>query len=489
MNDIRDIKNILKENTFSIYLVYIYMLLSLINYQTKIDWIEVLLICVVGLLVIVLIEYIGINLLRIQKYKFNYIITFLFLFIFFTEDVKSTVYVFYPTIRLRYIVVLLFSSLLLLIYFFIKNQRSFIKFNFYLNVVFVTFSVLEVVKTLKKEFSSSQKEYGINTITNVKYPNVYILIIDGYANKESLNKYWSFDNSPFINNLIEKGFKYIANSRSNYCYTIRSLSSMLNYDYLTKEEAQNKYRILDKIKYNKCFDLFKKAEYSIYNFSLNNIDECKDYVDTKYSFKENKSLGYQILSKSIFAIFFEEFFFGQKYLNKVDRDKNIIKQLYKTISLKKETKLVLFHNMSLHYPFNSEEGKVYNKQPSDFIAAYNTKEILTFGNKIIDTLWMRDYLVELKNSNNNILKIVDNIQHEDNNAVILLLSDHGFRFMTGVTGAEGKKEAYMNFEAIYLPNRKYENISDNITPINLMRLITNYSLHTNLEKISDKTGL
>ena len=86
-------------------------------------------------------------------------------------------------------------------------------------------------------------------------------------------------------------------------------------------------------------------------------------------------------------------------------------------------------------------------------------------------------------------RIADNIQHEDDSAVILLLSDHGFRFITGVTGVEGKKEAYMNSEAIYLPNRKYENISENITPINLMRVITNYSLNTNLKIISDKTGL
>ncbi len=63
-------------------------------------------------------------------------------------------------------------------------------------------------------------------------PDIYYLILDGYARDDVLRKYYQLDNTAFLNELRRLGFFVAECSQSNYAQTQLSLASALNLNYL-----------------------------------------------------------------------------------------------------------------------------------------------------------------------------------------------------------------------------------------------------------------
>jgi hypothetical protein len=62
-------------------------------------------------------------------------------------------------------------------------------------------------------------------------PDIYYLILDGYAREDVLREHYAFDNSEFIDFLRQRGFYVADRSCANYPYTYLSLSSSLHMRY------------------------------------------------------------------------------------------------------------------------------------------------------------------------------------------------------------------------------------------------------------------
>ncbi len=63
-------------------------------------------------------------------------------------------------------------------------------------------------------------------------PDIYYIILDSYTRQDVLLDTYQFDNKPFLNELKAEGFYVAECSRSNYQFTLLSLGSSLNLDYL-----------------------------------------------------------------------------------------------------------------------------------------------------------------------------------------------------------------------------------------------------------------
>ena len=63
-------------------------------------------------------------------------------------------------------------------------------------------------------------------------PDIYYIILDGYARDDILKQFYSWDNTDFLNQLESMGFFVARCSQSNYAQTQLSLASSLNFDYL-----------------------------------------------------------------------------------------------------------------------------------------------------------------------------------------------------------------------------------------------------------------
>lgn len=75
------------------------------------------------------------------------------------------------------------------------------------------------------------------------HPDVYYVVLDGYARADALGRHYGFDNSPFLAELRTRGFYVADESLSNYPYTYLSLASSLNARYLAEEiERDEPYR-------------------------------------------------------------------------------------------------------------------------------------------------------------------------------------------------------------------------------------------------------
>ena len=63
-------------------------------------------------------------------------------------------------------------------------------------------------------------------------PDVYLLLLDGYARSDIMRDRYGLDDSPFISGLAQRGFDVATQSHSNYLTTNLSLSSFLNHRQL-----------------------------------------------------------------------------------------------------------------------------------------------------------------------------------------------------------------------------------------------------------------
>jgi len=59
-------------------------------------------------------------------------------------------------------------------------------------------------------------------------PDIYLIVMDGYARADILREFFHYDNAPFLSCLEELGFSVKPASRANYAWTFLSLASALN---------------------------------------------------------------------------------------------------------------------------------------------------------------------------------------------------------------------------------------------------------------------
>ncbi len=71
-------------------------------------------------------------------------------------------------------------------------------------------------------------------------PDIYYIVLDGYARNDTLQEYYELDNSTFTNSLKEQGFFVADGSYSNYPVTRWSLASSLNMRFVHKEGQATK---------------------------------------------------------------------------------------------------------------------------------------------------------------------------------------------------------------------------------------------------------
>lgn len=69
-------------------------------------------------------------------------------------------------------------------------------------------------------------------------PDVYYIILDAYTRGDALERDFGYDNSSFLKSLEALGFYVAECSRSNYSYTLSSLTSSLNGDYITNLQGR-----------------------------------------------------------------------------------------------------------------------------------------------------------------------------------------------------------------------------------------------------------
>lgn len=283
-----------------------------------------------------------------------------------------------------------------------------------------------------------------------KKPNIYLFLLDAYSGEESLKKNLGFDNFTFTDSLKQKRFNYFPNSRSNYTSTIYSMSSFFKVDTLSNQQIEAASEKENRKKLNELLDIMTNKNvlitsleqhgYSIYNYSLFNLNGHPPiyprlfYVDWNSFWKS--SIGKTFYGKAYNYLakreWIRDFALRPEYVERQifdDADSIVISNRVT------KPKFVYVHSLAIHKPF----FYINEKTSADLSGEKDRK-----------------YLSALISLNKRLLKTINLIQKNDKNAIIFLVSDHGFLF-------DKANEAYQkyNFTAINYGDNRVDTIPSN----------------------------
>ncbi len=321
-------------------------------------------------------------------------------------------------------------------------------------------------------------------------PDIYYIILDGYAGDEVLKEFYSFDNSGFTGFLEEKGFYIAENSRTNYPWTYLSIASSLSMDYVNQlsEEAgldsDDRTIPYEMITSNNVWRFLNSRGYQFVH--LNSSGWGPTDVN------RNADISIQINRLNEFNISLIQTTLLRPLEKYIVVDSGVQKVLYSFSNLAKVhrmdgPKYVFAHLMTPHPPFFFRaDGEVIPEAEYD-----------------LDAYWDKEkYLDQLIFINSKVEALVDEIlSGSEIPPIIILQADHGARSTLG--DPHGDREAPENsgwlypteevlressfiLNAYYLPDGGESGLYDSISPVNTFRLIFNIYFDGDFELLEDE---
>jgi hypothetical protein len=356
--------------------------------------------------------------------------------------------------------------------------------------------------------------------TSNQRPDIYYIILDGYGREDTLGKYYSYDNSAFINYLKDTGFYVADQSRSNYISTVLSLSSSLNMQYvdaLLPEAAPHtsdaiqlagyETDLLNFIHHSYVRSFLAENGYRLITYD-NNFKTTANDADVLLSYSSlsprigsyQKEDGFVInsfegllLETSIARLWAdwqaahgtENIVIESPYLTHRALTVDMFESLKETTTMEGDN-FVFMHFLVPHPPFvfgptgeknthdqafTLADGVNYSGTPRSYVRGYT--EQLTYTNK---------YLEET------ISYLINNSQTPP---IIIIQGDHGPRMSLNFknpkkTDLDGP---YGNLNAYYLPNVDHVALYPEITPVNSFRVVFNSYFGTEFELLPDENYL
>jgi len=342
--------------------------------------------------------------------------------------------------------------------------------------------------------TSSASSTSVSEASNVK-PDIYYIILDGYGREDTLNRYYGFDNSDFVNFLENAGFFVAKESRSNYLQTALSLSSSLNMQYLDFLSAQlgdspDQSPTSQLIRHNEARQFLETHGYQTVAFSTGyRVTEFED-ADIFLRPDQNAATSFDRLVMDTSALILY-----QEFAKKFDRpqvfpgyEAHRQRILFELESLSKlpqisGPKFVFVHIVAPHPPFVFQadgepvkpdkpfyllDGSVYPGTQEEYRDEYPQQ--VAFINSKIE------------------LAINDILAKSDIPPIIVVQGDHGpgSNFDWDSPSADGLIERSSILNAYYLSNGKEGELYETISPVNTFRVIFNQYFGSDFPLLADK---
>ena len=384
----------------------------------------------------------------------------------------------------RYLLPIGFLIIAVGIYFILKQNNDFNSLHKILNLISLIMVLVIISNILYYEISVFKnleigEEIKILTNSNSK-PDVYFILLDGYPGEDSLKKIIGFDNDEFISNMEGIGFFNQKKSYANYPHTFLSIPSMLNMKYLN---------YLDEM-------LMQTRDQSIpYSLGSNSevITIANDLGYLTISFDSGWGFTRDIKNTDLNLCGDNQFLNSEFMINIVKRSilNPIYVKIYETDLA--EMRLCVLNELPLIHDRSDSPKFVFAHifmphPPYIFDEFGNLNELKTIEPNLENEINLNQdlFLNQLKFVNHKIYDISKKIIEQNNDAIIIISSDHGTAFTF-----EGKKENWNNAtnEMIsermdilflsYTPNQEkilYENVH---TPVNFFRVF--FSHYHNLD--------
>ena len=376
---------------------------------------------------------------------------------------------------------------------FLKRKPGFQKKLFiYLNFLLIIYCLIDAGLLVKK-YLNMQKDAALQVLVDYKKvktkPDVYYLLFDEYPGYKSLQAAFNFKNDSLYSFLQGNGF-IIQPSFSNYNFTVFSMSSIFNMQYVTGE-YNHEHGLTDQrdfrnrsneIKNGAVFSIFKSMGYQLENYSIFDVDNqnCvnpdKSFLPVHIRVLTNKML-HNRMRKHIGWWFrgtiLQNFFIKKEAIYENDQTNNdIINLLNKSLLQKSDKpKFCYAHFAMPHAPYFR-----------DSTGALIESKALQQGYYLSDTRYFLSYL---KYTNTVITSLVNKIIQHNPEALIVVMSDHGFRDYNH--HKEFYPPAFDNICAVRFLYKNTLPYKDSLSGVNFFRYLFNSQYNQQLPYLKDST--
>ncbi len=303
-------------------------------------------------------------------------------------------------------------------------------------------------------------------------PNIYWILPDEYAGYDQLNKYYHYDNSPFFDELRERGFTVSEHSYNWLPETFGTLADIFSLDYVPHgARAIDREKALANPDFP-LWTLLRNLGYDVTEAESKNLFRLKDRLHVRTEedapvTKDGSAVANLLLQYSLLYRYENEILerVAPKYAKGSARQ--VILDVFdwaenpENLKVSKPT-FTMIYFMCPHSPFHFDRD----------------------GNPVtIDS--KRDpkayYLDQLIYTTKRVKKIIDAILEVDPDSIIVLQSDHGHRFVKNVTNLD----ATNILNAVYFRGKPLDAIKDK-NGLNTWRTILREQFRLDLPEVKEK---
>jgi hypothetical protein len=302
-------------------------------------------------------------------------------------------------------------------------------------------------------------------------PNVYLFVLDEYARNDQMAAALDYDNNEFYEDLRQRGFVVPEGVHAPFQQTILAMSSIFEMDYIatTREEAAiGAMAVTDRLRGdNATVDYFRSIGYEYaysppglysWNRCVNDLVDLCIEPDGKGLYIDEVDLALLDLTPIGSLDLVREAVTDPDYA--VDR-------LYEQRDEIDEPFFLYAHIVSPHWPYRYEEDCALRSR-------------FVYPPLLLDKSEgdLANYLQDVECLNERVLDGLDRIEEDDPEAIVVLMSDHGSKFIHDGRkrledwGPEAKREEFGVLYALRVPDRCEGSVEEATNSVNTFRLVS-----------------
>ena len=370
----------------------------------------------------------------------------------------------------------------------------------YLNVTSLAFLGLQLVQlpgvvqpAVGAAVSAAVRAGGDGpTLAAAVKPDIYVIVLDGYARQDVLRELYRHDNSAFLGDLEARGFYVAREASSNYVQTAYAIAALLNFDYVSWWPRSPKNLDLENLVHdNRTFHLLRSLGYRTVAFDTGfapiQIRNADLYLSPFLPLNDFEPILLINTPVEVLSSWLDLPVPTLTYTAHRRRTGYVLDALGPIASTVGGPKVVYAHVVAPHPPFvRDEQGRPVNPR---------RPYVLGDGSDWPGTRdeYRSEYPKQVRFVNRKILAAIDAIVAASAvPPVIVLLGDHGpgsmFAWDHVTPGCLWERTS--SLLAVRLPDARAQDLLyPSISPVNVLRVVFNAHFGAKLPRLEDKTFL